>query len=108
MTKSQITELNKIINEVPEEKRAIAKNLAKEIRFMSETLDDLKEQIKKFGTIELFEQGKQKFLRENPAVKSYNTAVARYSGLYKQLVDLMPKTAVKPPESELMSFINEI
>lgn len=105
MTRKQITELNKIIAQVPAEKQAIAKNLAEELRFMHDTMQDLKGKISEYGTIELFEQGKQKFLRENPAVKSYNSMIQRYSTVYKQLTDLLPKAAPKPPESELMDFI---
>ena len=107
MTKKQITELNRIIKQVPADKQAIAVSLVDEIKFMHETMSDLKEQIRRYGTVELFEQGKQKFLRENPAVKSYNTTVQRYSTVYKQLTDLLPKTAPAPPESELLEFINQ-
>lgn len=108
MTKKQITELKKIIAQVPEDKQAIARNLADELQFMCDTMQDLKDQIKKHGTVEMFEQGKQRFLRENPAVKSYSTMVQRYSSLYKQLTDLLPKTAPKPPESELLDFIAQV
>lgn len=107
MTKKKIAELNKIVKQVPPEKQAIAANLAEEIRFMYDTMQDLKEKIQEHGTVELFQQGKQRFLRENPAVKSYNTTVQRYGVLYKQLTDLLPKTAPLPPESELLSFINQ-
>ena len=108
MTKKQITELNRIVNQIPAEKRTIAKSLVQELTFMSSTLDDLKLQVQKHGTVELYENGKQRFLRENPAVKSYSTLIARYSALYKQLVELMPKTAPTPPGSELLDFINQM
>ena len=107
MTKRQNAELNRIIKQVPEDNRAIAANLVEEIRFMYDTMGDLKEKIRQYGTVELFEQGKQRFLRENPAVKSYNTTIQRYSTLYKQLTDLLPKTAQAPMESELLEFINQ-
>ena len=107
MTKKQNTELNRIIKQVPADKRAIAANLVEEIRFMYDTMGDLKEKIRQYGTVELFEQGKQRFLRENPAVKSYNTTIQRYSTLYKQLTELLPKTVQAPPGSELLEFINQ-
>ena len=107
MTKKQNAELNRIIKQVPEDKRAIAANLVEEIRFMYDTMGDLKEKIRQYGTVELFEQGKQRFLRENPAVKSYNTTIQRYSTLYKKLTELLPKTAQAPMESELLEFINQ-
>lgn len=104
--KKKITELNRIIKQVPPDKQAIAKNLVEEIRFMYDTLQELKYKVQEYGTVELFEQGKQKFLRENPAVKSYNAMIQRYSTLYKQLTELLPKTAPSPPESELLDFIS--
>lgn len=107
MTKKQITELNEIIQQVPADKRVIAANLVEEIVFMYETMEDMKSKIRQYGTVELFEQGKQKFLRENPAVKSYNTTIQRYSTLYKQLTELLPKTVQAPPGSELLEFINQ-
>ena len=42
MTKKQNTELNRIIKQVPADKRAIAANLVEEIRFMYDTMGDLK------------------------------------------------------------------
>lgn len=107
MTRKQNAELNRIIKQVPEDRRAVASSLVEEIRFMYDTMDDLKEKIREYGTVELFEQGKQRFLRENPAVKSYNTTIQRYSTLYKQLTELLPKTAQPPMESELLEFINQ-
>ena len=107
MTKEKTNELYELTKQVPEEKRQIAANLVEEIIFLYDTMGNLKEQIQKHGTVELFEQGKQRFMRESPAMKSYTTAVQRYGALYKQLTDLMPKTAPAPPESELMSFIQE-
>lgn len=107
MTKRKIKELNDMIKKVPEEKQKIAANLVEEIIFLYDTMGDLKKQIRERGPVELFEQGKQKFMRESPAMKSYNTAVQRYGALYKQLSDLLPKTAPAPPESELMDFLQE-
>ncbi|MHC1696443.1 MAG: hypothetical protein AB9835_14490 [Eubacteriales bacterium] len=83
-------QLKKIIKLVPKERRPIAEKLAKEIAFMSKTLDDLKTAIEEQGAIDLFKQGAQEFLRENPALKSYTTLIQRYGGLYKQLTDLLP------------------
>ena len=76
---------------------------------MKETLADLKAQVKENGTVEHFEQGKQNFLRENPALKSYNTTVQRYSQLYKQLTDILPKTTDSGvmPGDALLDFMNE-
>ena len=45
----------------------------------------------KNGTIENFEQGKQKFLRESPASTSYQKYMKTFDTLYKNLIALLPK-----------------
>ena len=92
-------ELKKIVALVPKDRRAIAERLADELAFMSKTLQSLRESVAERGAVELFEQGSQRYLRESPALKSYNTTVQRYSLLYKQLIDLLPKQAQTPPEN---------
>jgi len=84
-------ELNKIVKQVPKEKQPIAKSLANELAFMLRTLDDLRSEIDENGAVELFKNGKQEMRRESPAMKVYNTTIQRYSLLYKQLMDLIPK-----------------
>lgn len=98
-------QFNKILKQVPEDKKPIATSLIKELTFMALTLDDLKDQVKDTGTVELFKQGKQEFLRESPALKAYNTTVQRYSLLYKQLTDLLPKVDQDIQENALYEFI---
>ena len=98
-------QFNKILKQVPEDKKPIAASLIKELTFMALTLDDLKLQVEEGGTVELFKQGKQEFLRESPALKAYNTTVQRYSLLYKQLADLLPKAAQDAQENALYEFI---
>lgn len=98
-------QFNKILKQVPEDKKPIATSLIKELTFMALTLDDLKDQVKDTGTVELFKQGKQEFLRESPALKAYNTTVQRYSLLYKQLTDLLPKVEQDIQENALYEFI---
>lgn len=98
-------QFNKILKQVPEDKKPIAESLIKELTFMALTLDDLKLQVEEGGTVELFKQGKQEFLRESPALKAYNTTVQRYSLLYKQLTDLLPKAAQETQENALYEFI---
>lgn len=86
-----LRQLKKLVALVPENKQAIAEKLAGEIAFMAATLEELKKTINEKGATDLFKQGSQQFLRENPAMKSYNTTIQRYSLLYKQLADLLPK-----------------
>lgn len=96
-------ELEEIKNAIPKEKWKIADDLINELCFMKKTLDALKKEIRRNGTVERFEQGKQNFLRENPALKSYNTTIQRYGTIYKQLSDMVPKQNAVP-EKEADGF----
>ena len=94
MKKKQITstDFSEILEKIPSDKKKIGENLIEELIFMRETLADHKKQVRETGTIEQFEQGRQSFLRECPAVRSYNTTVQQYSMLYRQHCDLAGKT----------------
>ena len=101
------TELKDILEKIPEDKKTVAGRLADELIFMQATLADIKKQIKEYGTIELFKNGKQEMLRENPALKSYNTTIQRYSALYKQLTDLLPKEQEVEKANAIYDFLKE-
>ena len=98
-------EFEEILDKVPPDKKQIGERLVEELLFMRKTLESLKKVIERDGPVELFEQGKQKFTRENPAMKSYNTTVNRYSQLYRQLTELMPKTPDAQQNNALSDFI---
>lgn len=107
MRKSKL-DLTEILENIPADKQVAAKGLVKEIEFMKELLEDLKQKIKEFGTLEEFSNGKQHFMRESPAVKSYNTTVQRYCRAYQQLVGMLPKEKQKDlPGADLAKFIEE-
>ena len=101
------TELKEILERIPEDKKAIAGRIADELIFLQGTLADLKKQIKETGTVERFEQGKQSFLRESPALKSYNVTITRYSQLYKQLSDMLPAEKEAQKANAVYDFIKE-
>lgn len=86
----KMSELSKLCLQVEVSKRHIACQLANEIEFMETTLDRLKDEIAEGGVLERFEQGKQNFMREAPALTAYNKTIAQYSKLYRQFTDLLP------------------
>jgi len=104
---ADMRELNKIIELVPDDRKHVAKKLAHELVFMRATLDELKITIRGVGAVDLFEQGKQSFLRENPALKAYNTTIQRYSLLFKQLTDLLPKQTQDSADNALYDFLKQ-
>ena len=115
-----VRKLKKILKLVPADRKDIAEKLIVEISFVAETqgscnfltraetLADLREKTKENGTVDHFKQGKQEFLRESPALKSYNTTIQRYSLLYKQLTALLPPPEVdSKKKNEVLDFITK-
>lgn len=102
------TELKEILAKIPNDKKAIAARLADELVFMQETLADLKQQVKDTGTLEHFQQGKQDFMRESPALRSYNNTLKQYNSTFKQLCDLLPKEeTTRSTGNPLYDFIED-
>ena len=88
------------------DKMTIGLGLIKEAYFMGETLSRLKFQLQHAELVEPFEQGTQSFLREHPALKSYNTTIKNYQSIMKQLNDMLPDSSKKVGES-LSKFLAE-
>ena len=105
------TRINKnfkeILEKIPADKQYIGKQLVNELAFMQKTLDSLKRDINEKGAVEHFKQGKQDFLRESPALKSYNAMIQRYSTLYKQLTDLMPRSVETQKSNAVYEFLKD-
>lgn len=105
--KKTAQELDAILERIPDDKKYIGQKLVDELVFMQDTLSQLKQKVKKNGTEEMFIQGKQCFMRESTALKSYNTMVQRYGTLYKQLTDLMPKSIEAEKSNAIYDFLKE-
>lgn len=78
----------------------LALKLIAEAQFMESVLKKLKSEIKKSDVISVFEQGTQKFDRENQALKSYNTTIKNYQSIIKQLNDLLPSREIVKADDE--------
>ena len=84
--------------------QAVAYDLLEELVFMKETMDELKATVQLHGATYLFKQGEQEYLKENPAMKSYNATVTKYNATLKQLLSLIPE---QTEESDaFMEFVN--
>lgn len=101
------TSFDDILRKIPDNKRYIGEKLVTELSFMEKTLERLRIQISETGEVEHFQQGKQDFLRESPALKAYNTTVQRYSVMYRQLADLMGKSAEAEKSNAVYDFLKE-
>ncbi len=71
---------------MPESKREVAKELIERIAFMTIQLEILEDTIKTKGPTYTYKNGSQKMLIENPAQKSYNTTMNRYTAAYGKIV----------------------
>ena len=100
-------EYREILDRIPEDKKTIGKKLIEELTFMEKTLASLKRQIEEYGELEHFQQGKQEFLRESPALKGYNTTVQRYSVMHRQLTDLLGKSQEAEKSNAVYDFLKE-
>lgn len=103
--KQEINKFKKIYKDLEKEKVKTIEGLISDAAFLKVTLCDLKEDILENGLTELFEQGEQSFYRERPEVKTYATFLQRYTGVMKQLIDLMPPSEKKEENDELIEFI---
>lgn len=101
----EMKKLEKILKDIPGDRKPIADSLFNELVFMQNTLITLKARVDKDGPVELFKQGKQEFYREHPALQGYNKTLQRYNQTMKQLTDLLPPADFKPNTDPLLDFI---
>ncbi len=104
----EYAKLRKTLKNVPEEKIKMAEELIGNAAFMAVTLRQLQDEIDKTGPISEYNHRAV----ENPAVKSYNTMVNRYSNVMAQLLNLLPKadqekTVETAKQKELKRFIKQ-
>lgn len=105
--RSEKNKIKKLFSDFPKEKVKVLEGLIDEAAFMKITLEDLRTVLTKEGTIEIFKQGKQSFKRERPEFRSYTTLIQKYSGVMKQLIDLLPPELQKQESDALLEFIKK-
>ena len=107
LIKKEMQKLNRFFKNIPKEKQKMIQGLKEQAAFMYATLVELQEIMNAEGPVELFEQGKQRLLREHPASKVYNSMIKNYSSVIKQLLELMPAEDKRTVEDELLAFIKK-
>ena len=120
-TYNNLSELRKAVSALSPERRDIAERIIAEIEFLEKTLESLKSLITSEGailgavelddlTVEYFGKAfprRTGFLKENPALKVYNTTIQRYSLLFKQVTDMLPEVRQDQPTDPLAEFIKQ-
>lgn len=102
---ADIKKVGRLLDNIPEDRQPIAKGLYEELEFMYETMAALKQQVREEGATAMFQQGRQEFLREHPALTAYNKTIQRYNQTYKQMIDLLPASNGNQEADPLMEFI---
>ena len=90
-----LEKLKVIIDEQDIQNKPVAYDLLEELVFMKKTMEELKATVQLHGATYIFKQGEQEYLKENPAMKSYNATVTKYNATIKQLLSLMPESTEK-------------
>jgi hypothetical protein len=109
LIEEEIRRFDHIFEFMPEDKKRIAKRLIERVAFMTVTLQILEDQIKTKGPTYQFKQGSQEMIVENPAQKSYNAMINRYTTAYDKLFGLLPKEGitVKDESDGFDEFVND-
>lgn len=89
--------LKKQLENIPPEKLAANDKLLQNCAFMAITLNLLAKEVKAKGAVYNFKNGKQQMIIENPAQKSYNTMINRYTTAMGKINDLFPKAPDPSP-----------
>ncbi len=97
--------LKSFFSTLEEEKKKFLAEPIHQLAVSQVILERLSEEIAKGDVIELFENGKQKIRRENPALKSYNSTIKSYSTLLKQLLEALPNNEAKTAGDAIMAFV---
>lgn len=105
-----MTKLKGTLKNIPKDKIKMAEGLISNAAFMAITLQELKQEINERGAITTYNKNPV----ENPATKSYNTMINRYSSIMSQLLALLPKEEqpdaakqIDPKEEQLKQFIQK-
>lgn len=92
LVKAEKKKLLKILSKIDENLIKICDSLVENIAFMSVTLDQLIESIKKQGVKEVYKNGRNQFgFKESVESQAYNKYMKSYQSSIKLLIDMLTK-----------------
>jgi cysteinyl-tRNA synthetase len=98
---SEIKRLGKLFAGMDLKTRKAIQPLIEKAAFMSATLDELQEDINREGVVETYQNGaNQSGVKKSSKVEVYNAMIKNYSGVMKQLTDLLPKPSAGAPSGQ--------
>ena len=83
-----------ILDKIAEEMRPTVEKLLDDVDFMNLQIGKLKKTINREGAVELFEQGKQKFQRQSPAMATCLALMKQRDMTIGKIKDFIPKNVV--------------
>ena len=90
--KAEKARLEALYNDLPESRHKLADGLIERAAFMRVELEDLEDDIRLNGWVEMFSQGNQEpYPRARPQGQSYNTMNANYLKTIQKLDTMLPK-----------------
>lgn len=100
--------LEKIFEEIPENKKKLVAKLIDNAAFMAATLEELQETVNAEGPTFVSKNGNGfNVVQEHPAQRSYIAMIGKYSGVIKQLEGMLPTDASATPGAALMNFLRD-
>lgn len=104
--KKELKKLQKIVAQLPEDKRKITEGLVADASFMAEQLQSLRKYIIEHGWSEEYQNGANQFGKKTSVeADSYIKVQRQYSSIIKQLTDLLPSGNTAAPGAALMEFV---
>src|SRR5574343_290335 len=90
--KREISRLNRIFKNLPNDKLNTAASLIRNASFMTITLDDLQATMNEQGVVSEYQNGENQWgTKKSPEVEIYNTMIKNHMSAIKQLTDLLSK-----------------
>lgn len=98
--------LKKIFKDYPNEINELVKPLIDRCSFMFVELKEAEAQIQKYGSVEIYKNGKDQWGKKKSAsVEVHNLMIKNYTLVIKQLIDLLPKESSNDALDEFKDFL---
>lgn len=104
--KKEKAKLNKIIKDIPPDKKKLVEGLVADASFMAEQLDGLRAYIEKNGWSEEYQNGANQWGKKTSIEADMYVKVQKaYSAVIKQLTDYLPEDVKPQTNDELLEFL---
>lgn len=101
----EMKRIKRLIKFMEDNKQPVAHAIFLQLVFMDNVLEDLQQEMQRTGTLDNFEQGAQKMVREAPALSSYNKVLQRYNQTLKSFTDMLPIGETNKAKDALLDFL---